>query len=132
LAAKAAEITERTKQMKKPLCTAVVCALAAFTLAAQVNLSGTWQIEYHDKNGKEVDTPMVSFLHTGGQLEGVFGDKHWKLQGTVVGNQVQFAFHPPQRPDITVRYQGTLESANQIRGSMASEVQSGTFVAVRK
>jgi hypothetical protein len=45
---------------------------------------------------------------------------------------VQFAFHPPQRPDITVNYQGTLESVNQIRGTMASEVQSGTFVAVRK
>ena len=75
---------------------------------------------------------MVSFLHSGGQLEGVFADKHWKLQGTVVGGQVQFAFHPPQRPDITVRYQGRVESANQIRGTMASEVQSGTFVAVRK
>ncbi len=45
---------------------------------------------------------------------------------------MQFAFHPPQRPDITVNYQGTLESVNQIRGTMASEVQSGTFVAVRK
>ena len=45
---------------------------------------------------------------------------------------MQFAFHPPQRPDITVRYQGKLESASQMRGTMASEVQSGTFVAVRK
>lgn len=118
--------------MKKMLYALVVCALAAFSVAAQINLSGTWQIEYHDKNGKEVDTPMVSFLHTGGRLEGVFGNKHWKVEGTVVGDQVQFAFHPPQRPDITVRYTGTLETANQISGTMASEVQSGTFVAVRK
>lgn len=36
------------------------------------------------------------------------------------GNQVEFAFRPP---DITVRYQGYLESANQIRGTMAIEVQ---------
>jgi hypothetical protein len=118
--------------MKKLLYTLVVCALATFSVAAQMSLSGTWQIEYHDKNGKEVDTPMVSFLQSGGRLEGVFGDKHWKLEGTVVGDQVQFAFHPPQRPDITVRYTGKLESANQIRGTMASEVQSGKFVAVRK
>jgi hypothetical protein len=97
-----------------------------------MNLSGTWQIEYHDKNGKEVDTPVVTFLQNGGRLEGVFGDKHWRLEGTVAGEQVQFAFHPPQRPDITVRYQGKLESANQIRGTMTSEVQSGTFTAVRK
>ena len=118
--------------MKTLLYTLVVCVLAAFSAAAQINLSGTWQIEYHDKNGKEVDPPMVSLLQNGGRLEGVFGNKHWKVEGTVTGDQVVFAFHPPQRPDITVRYQGKLESASQMRGTMASEVQSGTFVAVRK
>ena len=116
--------------MKKLLNGLVVCVLAAF--AAQVNLSGTWQIEYHDKNGKEIDYPMVSFLQNGDRLEGVFGNKHWRVQGTVAGSKVAFAFHPPQRPDITVRYEGILESATQIRGTMASEVQSGTFVAVRQ
>ena len=50
----------------------VVCALAAFSVAAQINLSGTWQIEYHDKNGKEVDTPMVSFLQHGWAAGGSF------------------------------------------------------------
>ena len=75
---------------------------------------------------------MVTFLQTGGRLDGVFGNKHWKLEGTVVGDQVQFFFHPPARPDITVKYQGKLESSGQIRGAMASQVQSGTFVAVRK
>jgi hypothetical protein len=118
--------------MKKLLYTLVVCALATFTVEAQGNLSGTWQIEYHDNNGKEVDTPMVTLLQNGARLDGVFGDKHWKVEGTVVGDEVKFAFHPPQRPDITVRYQGKLESANQIRGTMASEVQAGSFVAVRK
>ena len=122
--------------MKKLLYTLLVCAFTALVAFAQteqkVNLSGTWQIEYHDKNGKEVDTPMVSFMQTGGRLEGVFGDKHWKVEGTVVGDQVQFFFHPPVRPDITVKYQGKLESSGQIRGTMASEVQSGTFVAARK
>ena len=122
--------------MKKLLYTLLVCAFAALAAFAQteqkVNLSGTWQIEYHDKNGKEVDKPMVSFMQTGDRLDGVFGDKHWKLEGTVVGDQVQFFFHPPARPDITVKYQGKLESSGQIRGAMASQVQSGTFVAVRK
>jgi hypothetical protein len=118
--------------MKKLLYTLVVCALAAISAVAQASLSGTWQIEYHDKNGKEIDTPMVSFLQNGGRLDGVFGKDHWKVEGTVVGDQVQFFFHPPQAPNITVRYQGTLESDNQMRGTMASEVQSGTFTAVRK
>lgn len=122
--------------MRKLLYTALVCALAALAAMAQaqpnVNLSGTWQIEYHDNNGKEVDTPMVSLLQTGGRLEGVFGNQHWKVEGTVVGDQVTFAFHPPSRPDITVKYQGRLESATQMRGTMASEVQSGSFVAIRK
>jgi hypothetical protein len=118
--------------MKKLLYTLVVCALAAISATAQTSLSGTWQIEYHDKNGKEVDTPMVTLLQNGGRLDGVFGKYHWKVEGTVVGDQVVFSFHPPQRPDITVRYQGTLQSANQVSGTMASEVQSGTFVATRK
>ncbi len=118
--------------MKKMLCALVVCALAALSTPAQMNLSGTWQIEYHDKNGKEVDTPVVTLLQNGGRLDGVFGNQHWKVEGTIVGDEVTFAFHPPQRPDITVRYQGKMESNNQIRGTMASEVQSGTFTAVRK
>ena len=109
-----------------------VCALAASPAAAQVNLSGSWQIEYHDKSGKEVDYPMVSFLQTGERLEGVFGNKHWKVEGAVTGSKVRFSFHPPQRPDITVIYEGNLESANQMRGTMASEVQSGVFTAVRR
>lgn len=117
--------------MKKLFNTAVVCALAAFSAAAQVSLSGTWQIEYHDKNGQEVDYPMVTLLQNGDRLAGVFGNKHWKVQGTVTGTKVQFAFHPPQRPDITVRYEGVLEG-NKIRGTMASEMQSGTFVAERQ
>lgn len=118
--------------MRKTLGTLVVCALAALSAAAQSGISGTWQIEYHDKNGKEVDTPVVTLLQNGGRIDGVFGNQHWKLEGTVVGDQVQFSFHPPQRPDITVRYQGTLESNNRMSGTMASEVQSGTFVAIRK
>jgi hypothetical protein len=118
--------------MKKLLYTLVVCALAALSTAAQTSISGTWQIEYHDKNGKEIDTPMVTLLQNGGRLDGVFGNKHWRVEGAVTGSQMEFSFHPPQRPDITVRYQGTIESDNLIRGTMASEVQSGTFTAVRK
>jgi hypothetical protein len=111
--------------------TVVVCALVA-SAAAETNLSGTWQIEYHDNNGKEIDYPVVSLLQRGDRLEGVFGNKHWKVEGMVARGNVQFSFHPPQRPDITVRYQGALESPDRIRGTMASEVQSGTFVATRK
>ena|ERR1035438_1767202 len=113
-----------------------VCALAAMAARAQtepkVNPSGTWQIEYHDKNGKEVDMPMVTFLQNGGRLEGVFGDKYWRLEGSVVGDQVQFFFHPPGHPDVTVKYQGRLDSSVRMGGTMASEVPSGTFVATRK
>lgn len=118
--------------MKTVLGAVAVCALAAVSATAQVNVSGTWQIEYHDKNGKEIDYPMVSLLQSGERLEGVFGNKHWRVEGTITGSKVRFSFHPPQRPDITVRYEGNLESANRISGAMASEVQSGTFTAMRQ
>jgi hypothetical protein len=122
--------------MKQALMTLFVCACALTPLHGQQTQSpavtGTWQIEYHDKNGKEVNTPMVSLLQTGGRLEGVFGNQHWKVEGTIIGDRVEFRFHPPQRPDITVRYTGTLRTATSMDGTMASEVQSGTFTAVRK
>lgn len=101
-------------------------------VSQNVNVSGTWQIEYHDKNGKEVDTPRISLMQSGGRLEGVFGNQHWKVQGTLVGDRIQFSFSPPKHPEVTVRYEGTLEAANRMRGTMASEVQPGTFTAVRK
>lgn len=122
--------------MKKALFAVMLAAVAVWGLCAQQqqspNITGTWQIEYHDKNGMEVDTPVVSFVQSGGRLSGVFGNQNWKIEGTIAGNAVTFAFHPPQRMDITVEYKGTLENANRIRGTMASEVQSGTFVATRK
>jgi hypothetical protein len=40
-----------------------------------VNLTGTWQIEYHDNNGKEVDTLMISLLQSNGRLEGCSATK---------------------------------------------------------
>jgi hypothetical protein len=111
-------------------------SLLPFAVTAQpkqpVNLTGTWQIEYHDKNGKEVDTPTISLLQADGRLDGVFGNKHWKVQGALEGKQVRFSFSPPGHPEVTVRYQGTVDSPTEMHGTMASEVQSGTFTAKRK
>jgi len=47
-----------------------------------------------------------------GVCAGVFDNKHWMVDGTVVGDQV---------------YQGKLG----IRDTMASEVQSGAFITTR-
>ena len=119
-----------TKKLNKALFTIMLASTAVWAQAP--NVTGTWQIEYHDKNGIEVDTPTVTFKQSGDHLEGVFGNQNWKIEGTIVGNAVTFAFHPPQRTGITVKYEGTLETPTRIRGTMASEVQSGTFTAVRK
>jgi hypothetical protein len=114
----------------------VSAAILSFGIAAQsnqmANATGTWQIEYHDKNGSEVNTPMVSLLQSNGRLDGVFGNQHWKVQGMLAGDQVRFSFSPPNHPEVTVRYQGTLDSPTQMHGTMASEVQSGTFRATHK
>ena len=122
--------------MKRVVFAVLTAASALWSLAAQQTpasgISGTWQIEYHDKNGVEVDTPKITLQQSGGKLGGVFGNQDWKVEGTVSGDAIVFWFHPPQRPDITVKYQGRLENKGLIRGTMASEVQSGTFTAVRK
>ena len=122
--------------MKLTLSAVLVGAVLLFGAAAQVNqtinVTGTWQMEYHDKNGQEVDTPMISLQQSEGRLAGVFGNQHWKVQGTLSGDQVEFSFSPPKHPEITVRYKGTVDSATSMHGTMASEVQSGTFAATRK
>jgi hypothetical protein len=122
--------------MKQTLTAALLGSILLFGIAAQTsqtaNLSGTWQIVYRDNNGKEVDTPVISLFQSNGQLEGVFGNQHWKVRGTLAGDRVSFSFSPPQRPEITVRYSGTLDSPTKMHGTMASEVQSGSFVATRK
>jgi hypothetical protein len=122
--------------MKQALLTVLIGAALALGITAQsnptANVTGTWQIEYHDNNGKEVDTPMISLLETGGRLEGVFGNQHWKVQGALAGGQLEFSFSPPQHSEVVVRYRGTLDSPTKMHGTMASQVQSGTFVATRK
>ena len=122
--------------MKKAAFAVLLGAILTLGIRAQsnqnINLTGTWQIEYHDHNGREVDTPMISLLQSNGRLDGVFGNQHWKVQGTLVGDQVTFSFSPPKHLEITVRYQGTLDSAQRMHGTMVSQVQSGTFVATRK
>lgn len=57
---------------------------------------------------------MVTLLQNGGRLGGVCGKQHWKVEGTIVGDEVKSASHPPRRPTTT------------------SDVQSGTSIAVRK
>ena len=109
---------------------AAVCGLVA-QQTQSANVTGTWQIDYHDKNGVEVDRPKVTLRQSGDKLTGVFGNRDWKVEGTVNPDAVVFWFHPPQRPDITVKYQGKLETKDLIRGTMASEVQSGVFTATR-
>lgn len=108
-----------------------VCGLIA-QQTQSANVTGTWQIDYHDKNGVEVDRPKVTLHQSGDKLTGVFGNRDWKVEGAVTGDAVVFWFHPPQRPDITVKYQGKLEKKDLIRGAMASEVQSGVFTATRE
>jgi hypothetical protein len=122
--------------MKQTIFAVLLGAVLSFGIAAQMNqtpnVSGTWLIEYHDNNGKEVDTPIVSLMQSNGQLDGVFGNQHWKVKGAIAGNQVQFSFSPPQHPEIHVRYQGALDSPAKMHGTMASEVQSGNFAATRQ
>jgi hypothetical protein len=47
--------------------------------------------------------------------------QHWKVEGEIAGQKIEFRFYPPSRPDITVRYIGNIETPTLMRGTMASQ-----------
>jgi hypothetical protein len=60
--------------MKKLILTLMVCTLASAQQNPGLDLTGTWQIDYHDDNGVSTSTPKLVLHQTGDKLTGTFGN----------------------------------------------------------
>jgi len=109
----------------------ILLSIAAATLSAADDISGTWTASVAITAG----TGMATFnlKQTGetlsGTYTGVLGEA--KVTGAVKGTQVTWSFESADAGKIT--YQGTLEGTSKIKGSVEyGALGQGTFTAEKK
>jgi hypothetical protein len=130
--------------MRMFLIVAGVCLLAGMTLTFAVrgqptslNLTGAWQIEFHDDDGVSQSSPELILKRESDKLTGTFGKFGWPVIGAVDGNNVVFSFvafgHEGGREITdTVFYWGAIDSAGNMRGRMKNPKEAGNWIATRK
>lgn len=105
-------------------------SLTCITLAADI--SGAWEFTVETARGS--GTPSFEFKQDGDKLSGTYSGRFGTapISGTVKGNDVEFAFAIPD-VDGKVRYKGTLEGSNRMKGAVEyGDVANGTFTAKKK
>ena len=129
--------------MKVLLIAAGVCLLAGLTLtfavrgqATGVDLTGTWQIDFHDDNNISHSSPKLVLKQEGDKLTGTFGKFDWPVIGTVDHNNVVFSFvafgHEGGRQiSDTVFYWGVIDNTGKMRGRMKNPKEAGNWTADR-
>ena len=81
------------------LIAAGVCLAAVMTLtlvvhgqSTGVDLTGTWQIDFHDDDGVSYSSPKLVLKREADKLTGTFGKYDWPVIGAVDHNNVVFSF----------------------------------------
>ncbi len=110
----------------------VLLSFAALVWAADI--SGNWVFTVDTDAGS--GTPTFVFKQDGEKLTGTYhgtlGEAN--LTGTVKGDAVEFTFEvSPTGDKIVVKYTGTLEGANKIKGTVdLGGLAKGTFNGEKK
>jgi hypothetical protein len=124
--------------MKKLILTLIACALASAQQNPGLDLSGTWQIDYHDDNGVSTSTPKLVLHQAGDKLTGTFGNLDWPIIGTIDGNRIIFTFVAFGRDrnegaiSDTVFYWGTIDNASKMEGRMKNPKEAGNWTAAKQ
>ncbi|HET9948394.1 MAG TPA: hypothetical protein VFQ22_05710 [Longimicrobiales bacterium] len=113
-------------------------ALAALSLpaSAQVDVSGTWQMEVTTDAGGTT-TPSLTLQQNGAELTGHYTSQtlgEADVTGTVDGSQVTISFSANlQGQEIPVVYAGTVNEEGIMTGTidLAGGLATGTFTARR-
>jgi hypothetical protein len=123
-------------KMERMLRTLLVCLALASQANAQ-DLTGTWQIQFHDDDGVSTTSPKLVLQQTGGKLTGTFGKLNWPVIGTIDHNHVVFTFiafgHEAGHPiSDTVFYWGTVDETGKMKGRMKNPKESGDWSATKR
>lgn len=118
----------------------VVAALQAQSAQAQVDMSGTWQMEVESQNGTTNPTMMLTqdgMTLTGHYSSATLGEAD--VTGSVDGNSVtvEFTAMIEGLGDAPLTYQGTVADDGTWSGELVADVQGqsfplGTFTATKE
>jgi hypothetical protein len=110
----------------------VLSAIALACIALAADISGAWEFNVETAQGS--GNPSFEFKQDNEKLSGTYSGRFGTapLSGTVKGNDVEFTFAIPD-VDGKVRYKGTLEGSNRMKGAVEyGDVANGTFTAKKK
>lgn len=110
----------------------LLLATAATLLAADI--TGTWEFNVETDMGS--GTPIFKFKQDGNKLTGDYSGQLGTapITGTVEGDKVEFTFEvSPGGDKLLIKYAGTLEGDNKIKGTVDLGGQAkGTFTGTKK
>jgi hypothetical protein len=110
-------------------------AAATASTQAEVDVSGTWLFQVETSAGS--GAPTITLKQEGEKLSGTYEGQLGRadLTGTLKARAILFTFTvDAQGQSVEVTYQGTVDSAGSMNGSVdiAGGAVSGTFTAKRK
>jgi hypothetical protein len=105
-----------------------------FAQTAKVDVSGVWTFSVESAAGSS--SPTITLKQEGDKLTGhyssqIVGDA--PLAGTVKDQTIEFTVTGEvQGTAIVLKYTGTIENKDSMKGKLASEFGDGSFTAKRK
>lgn len=114
----------------------VVClgAIAWAGQAARLDVTGTWTLTVESPAG--TSTPTVTFKQDGEKLTGRYSSQlmgEADVTGTAKDQTVDFSVSAEvQGTRVELRFSGTVEGKDSIKGKLSSEFGDGTFTGKRK
>lgn len=108
--------------------------LAAATTLLAADITGKWEFTVETDMGS--GTPTLNIKQSGNNLTGEYHGQLGEapIKGTIDGDKVEISFEvSPGGEKFLVKYSGTVDGANKMKGSVDLGGQAkGTFNAVKK
>lgn len=111
-----------------------ILLLAFAALAFAADLTGTWAFAVESEMGS--GTPTFTFKQDGDKLTGTYRGQLGEapISGKIQGDKFDFSFDiAPSGEKLTVKYAGTMEGGNQMKGTVDFGGQAkGSFTAKKQ
>ena len=114
----------------------IVVSIAAVAAAqtAKVDVSGVWIFSVESAAGSS--SPTVTFKQEGEKITGHYSSQlvgEAPLVGTVKDQAIEFTITGEvQGTPLVLKYTGTIENKDSMKGKLSTEFGDGTFTAKRK
>jgi hypothetical protein len=107
--------------------------LMSFSMVLAGDVSGTWAMEVRTATTK--GTPTATLKQAGESLSGKYAGKFGEsdITGTIKGNQIEFVVNVMMNGNKTeIRYSGTVDSEEGMKGTVSGGPGEGTWTAKKK